>query len=470
MVHVTGRSRDQLALIPTTLNEAVSADHPVRVIDGFVDSLDLKQMGFSGVVAEEMGRPSYAPGDLLKLYIYGYVNRVRSSRALEREARRNVEMMWLVHGLTPAFKTIADFRKDHPKAIVEVCRNFIRFCRELSLVGGTLIAIDGTKIEAVASRKQVITPKNVAKKMAVLDGKIAAHLAAMDQADREEQAAVAEALRVLREKREKAQQHADRLAAQELSQLVLTEPDAKLMRTARHGHQVAYNAQTVVDADNKLIVAFDLINDGNDQRQLHPMAMQGKQALEVEQVTAVADAGYSNGEHGQRCEGDGITAIVPRHETVNPEGKQYFSRDRFSYDAGSDTWQCPAGETLTCREVSHTERKKKYWSTACGGCPLKPQCTQATKRLVVRHFYEDAREAMHQRAARDPAWMKHRREIVEHPYGTIKWLMGYPRFLVKGLKKAKAELALEIMGYNLKRVLNILGVATVLQALQPLRS
>jgi transposase len=474
MVHVTGRSRDQLALIPTTLNEAVSADHPVRVIDGFVDSLDLKEMGFSRVVAEEMGRPSYAPGDLLKLYIYGYLNRVRSSRALEREARRNVEMMWLVHGLTPAFKTIADFRKDHPKAIVEVCRNFIRFCRELSLVGGTLVAIDGTKIEAVASRKQVITPKNVAKKMAVLDGKIAAHLAAMDQADREEQtdgvvamdkAAVVEALRVLREKREKAQQHADRLAAQELSQLVLTEPDARLMRTARHGHQVAYNAQTVVDADNKLIVAFDLINDGNDQRQLHPMAMQAKQALEVEQVTAVADAGYSNGEHGQRCEDNGITAIVPRHETVNPEGKQYFSRDRFSYDACSDSWRCPAGETLTCREVSHTEQKKKYWSTACGGCTLKLQCTQATKRLVVRHFYEDAREAMHQRAARDPVWMKRRREIVEHPYGTIKWMMGYPRFLVKGLKKAKAELALEIMGYNLKRVLNILGVAAVLQAL-----
>jgi transposase len=479
MVHVTGRSRDQLALIPTTLNEAVSADHPVRVIDAFVDSLDLKEMGFSGVVAEEMGRPSYAPGDLLKLYIYGYVNRVRSSRGLEREAGRNVELMWLVHGLTPAFKTIADFRKDQPKAIVEVCRNFIRFCRDLSLVGGTLIAIDGTKIEAVASRKQVITPKNVAEKMAALDGKIAAHLAAMDQADREEQtdgvaaidqAAVAEALRVLREKRAKAQQHAELLAAQELSQLVLTEPDAKLMRTARHGHQVAYNAQTVVDADNKLIVAFDLVNDGNDQCQLHPMAMQGKQALEVEQVTVVTDAGYSNGEHGQRCEDDGITAIVPRHKTVNPEGKQYFSRDEFSYDACSDTWQCPADKTLTCREVSHTEQKKKYWTTACGGCALKPKCTQATKRLVVRHFYEDAREAMHQRAVRDPAWMQRRREIVEHPYGTIKWLMGYPRFLVKGLEKAKAELALEIMSYNLKRVLKILGVEAVLQVLQPLPS
>ncbi len=479
MAHVTGQPRDQLALFPTTLNEAVSCDHPVRVIDAFVDSLDLARMGFSKVEAEEMGRPAYAPGDLLKLYVYGYVNRVRSSRGLEREAKRNVEVMWLVHCLTPAFKTIADFRKDHPQAIVEVCRNFIRFCRELSLVGGELIAIDGSKIEAVASRKQVITPTSIAKTMAAVDRKIAAHLAAMDEADRDEQtesaaamdeAAVAKALQELREKREKAQQHADHLAAQGLSQLVLTEPEAKLMRTARHGYQVAYNAQTVVDAEHKLIVAFDLINDGNDQRQLHPMAMQGKQALEVEQVTAVADAGYSNGEHGQRCEADGITAIVPRAETVNPEGKQYFSRDRFSYDTNSDTWQCPAGETLTCREVSHTEQKKKYWSTACDGCGLKPQCTGAAKRLIVRHFHEDAREAMHQRAVNDPAWMAHRREMVEHPYGTIKWLMGYPRFLVRGLKKAKAELALAIMSYNLKRVINILGVAAVLQALQPLSS
>jgi transposase len=476
---MTGQSRDQLALIPTTLNDAVSADHPVRVIDAFVDSLDLAGMGFSKVEAEEMGRPPYAPGDLLKLYVYGYVNRVRSSRGLEREAKRNVEVMWLVHGLTPAFKTIADFRKDHPRAIVEVCRNFIQFCRKLSLVGGELIAIDGTKIEAVASHKQVITPKSVEKTMSALDRKIAAHLAAMDEADREERTdgtaamnktAVARALEELREKREKVQRQAERLDRQGLSQLVLTEEEAKLMRTARHGYQVAYNAQTVVDAEHKLIVAFDLTNEGNDQRQLHPMAMQGKQALEVEQVTAVADAGYSNGEHGQRCEADGITAIVPRAETVNTEGKQYFSRDRFTYDASSDTWQCPAGETLTCHEVSHTEQKKRYWSTACEGCALKPQCTGATKRMIVRHFYEDAREAMHQRAASDPVWMEHRREMVEHPYGTIKWLMGYPRFLVSGLKKAKAELALEVMSYNLKRVVNILGVAAVLHALQPLPS
>jgi transposase len=479
MAHLSGLSRDQLALFPTTLNDAVGIHHPVRVIDRFVDDLDLAGMGFSKVEAEVMGRPPYAPGDLLKLYLYGYVNRVRSSRGLEREAGRNVEVMWLVHGLTPAFKTIADFRKDHPRAIVEVCREFIRFCRELSLVGGELIAIDGTKIEAVASRKQVITPKSVEKTTAALDRKIAAHLAAMDEADRQEEtdsaaamdkAAVAEALQRLREKREKAQQHADHLAAQDLSQLVLSEPEAKLMRTARHGYQVAYNAQTVVDAEHKLIVAFDLTNEGNDQRQLHPMAVQGKQALEVEQVTVVADAGYSNGEHGQRCEDDGITAIVPRAETVNTEGKQYFSRDRFTYEADSDTWRCPAGETLTCHEVSHTEQKKKYWSNACDGCALRPQCTGAAKRLIVRHFYEDARDAMHQRAVNEPAWMANRREMVEHPFGTIKWLMGYPRFLVRGLKKAKAELALEILSYNLKRVINILGVAAVLRALQPLPS
>ena len=479
MAHVTGQSRDQLALFPQTLNDALSADHPVRVIDGFVDTLDLAALGFSKVEAEEMGRPPYAPGDLLKLYVYGYVNRVRSSRALEREAQRNVEVMWLIHALTPAFKTIADFRKDHPRAIVEVCRKFIRFCRELSLVGGELIAIDGSKMEAVASRKQVITPKSLERRMAALDRKIAAYLAAMDEADREERtqttvamdtAAVAKALQDLREKREKAQRQAEHLATQGLSQLVLTEPEAKLMRTARHGHQVAYNAQTVVDAKHKLIVAFELTNEGNDQRQLHPMALQGKQAVDVAQVTAVADAGYSNGEHGQRCEDDGITAIVPRAETVNPEGKQYFSRDRFIYDAASDIWQCPAGETLTCREVSHTEQKKKYWSNACTGCALKPQCTQAAKRLIVRHFHEDAREAMHQRAMSDPVWMEHRRELVEHPYGTMKWLMGYPRFLVRGLKKAKAELALTVMSYNLKRVINILGVPALLQALQPLPS
>jgi hypothetical protein len=294
----------------------------------------------------------------------------------------------------------------------------------------------------------------------------------MDEADREEPAAagkpadVAAAIEVLKAQKERLQGQAEDLAARGLKQKVMTEPEAKLMRTP-HGHAVAYNAQTAVDAKHKLIAAFDLTNEGNDYGQLHPMAVQAKEAVGADEVTVVADTGYSNGEHGALCERDGITAVVPRAETVNPNGKQYFSRDRFSYDRESDSWRCPAGATLSLYKTSHTQKKKEYTSRACGTCPLKPQCTKAARRVIVRDFYEDAREAMHRRASADPIWMKHRRETVEHPFGTMKWLMAHPRFLIKGLKKAKAELALGVLNYNLKRVINILGVPALLQALAP---
>ncbi|HEY0568123.1 MAG TPA: IS1182 family transposase, partial [Xanthobacteraceae bacterium] len=471
MAHVTGQSRYQSTLFPEVLDEVVSIDDPVRVIDAFVDTLDLAALGFSKVAAEEMGRPPYAPGDLLKLYVYGYLNRVRSSRRLEAETQRNVEVMWLINRLTPAFKTIADFRKDHAGAIVGVCRAFIRFCREQSLFGAELLAIDGTKIAAVASRKQVITPKRIEKMNASIERKIADYLASMDAADREEPRAagapadVAAALEALKAQKLRLQGQAQRLAAGGLKQLVVTEPEAKLMRTP-HGHAVAYNAQSVVDAQHKLIVAFDLTNEGNDQQQLHPMAVQGKDAVGADEVTVVADTGYSNGEHGALCEQDSITAVVPRAATVNPTGAQYFSRDRFAYDAESDSWRCPAGETLSLFKTSHTQQKKEYTTQACGTCPLKAQCTKAARRVIVRGFHEDAREAMHRRAMADPIWMKHRREMAEHPFGTMKWLMGLPRFLVRGLRKAKAELALGVLSYNLKRVINLLGVPALLRALE----
>ena len=471
MAHVTGQSRYQSTLFPEVLDEVVSIDDPVRVIDAFVDTLDLAALGFSKVAAEEMGRPPYAPGDLLKLYVYGYLNRVRSSRRLEAETQRNVEVMWLINRLTPAFKTIADFRKDHAGAIVGVCRAFIRFCREQSLFGAELLAIDGTKIAAVASRKQVITPKQIEKMNASIERKIADYLALMDAADREEPRAagapadVAAALEALKAQKLRLQGQARRLAASELKQLVVTEPEAKLMRTP-HGHAVAYNAQTVVDAQHKLIVAFDLTNEGNDQQQLHPMAVQGKDAVGADEVTVVADTGYSNGEHGALCEQDSITAVVPRAATVNPTGAQYFSRDQFAYDAESDSWRCPAGETLSLFKTSHTQQKKEYTTQACGTCPLKAQCTKAARRVIVRGFHEDAREAMHRRAVADPIWMKHRREMAEHPFGTMKWLMGLPRFLVRGLRKAKTELALGVLSYNLKRVINLFGVPALLRALE----
>jgi hypothetical protein len=419
-----------------------------------------------------MGRPPYAPGDLLKLYIYGYLHRVRASRRLEAETHRNVQVMWLIKRLTPGFKTIADFRKDHAEAIVGVCRAFIGFCREQSLFGAELLAIDGTKIAAVASRKQVMTPKRIEKMNAAIDRKIADYLASMDEADRQEpgsagkSADVTAAIEALKAQRERLQGQAQELAARGLKQMVMTEPEARLMRTP-HGHAVAYNAQIAVDAEHKLIVAFELTNEGNDYRQLYPMAVQARDAVGADAVTAVADTGYSNGEHGARCEQEGITAVVPRAETVNPNGTQYFSRNRFSYDHESDSWRCPAGATLSLYKTSHTQKKKEYTSGACGGCPLKSQCTEAPRRVIVRDFYEDAREAMHRRATTDPVWMKQRREMAEHPFGTMKWLMAHPRFFLKGLRKAKAELALGVLSYNLKRVVNILGVPALLEALQP---
>lgn len=472
MAHVTGQSRYQSTLFPEVLDEVVGCNDPVRVIDAFVDGLDLEGLGFSRVAAEELGRPPYAPGDLLKLYIYGYLHRVRASRRLEAETRRNVQVMWLINRLTPAFKTIADFRKDHAEAIVGVCRAFIRFCREQSLFGAELLAIDGTKIAAVASRKQVMTPKRIEKMNAAIDRRIADYLASMDEADREEPgsadkpADVAAAIEMLKAQKERLQGQAQDLAARGLKQIVMTEPEAKLMRTP-HGHTVAYNAQTAVDAEHKLIVAFDLTNEGNDYRQLYPMAVQARDAVGADEVMAVADTGYSNGEHGALCAQGGITAIVPRAETVNPNGTQYFNRDRFSYDRESDSWRCPAGATLSLFKTSHTQKKKEYTSGACVTCPLKPQCTKAARRVIVRDFYEDAREAMHRRASADPIWMKHRREIAEHPFGTMKWLMAHPRFLVRGLRKATAELALGVLCYNLKRVVNILGVPAMLKALKP---
>lgn len=472
MGHVVGQSRYQATLYPETLDDVIAADSAVRVIDGFVDSLDLAGLGFSHVEAETTGRPPYDPRDLLKLYIYGYLNQMRSSRRLGRETQRNVEVFWLINRVSPVFKTIADFRKDHPEAIVGVCRAFIKFCRGQSVFGGEVLAIDGSKIAAAASRKQVITKKKLAERDAAIERKITEYLTAMDEADAEETSPepaktdVAAALAALKAQRAELQQQTKQLVQEGLKQKVLGEPEAKLMRTPR-GHQVAYNAQIAVDAEHDLIVAFDLTNEGNDLQQLHPMAVQGKAAVGADQVSVVADTGYANGAHGKQCEQDGITAIVPHAERVNPKGKQYFSRDQFSYDRENDSWGCPAGEVLHLFKTSRTKQKKEYRTQACPTCPLKSQCTKAAQRIIVRSFHDDDREAMHQRAMADPSWMELRRQVAEHPFGTVKWLMGFPRFLVRGLRKAKAELALSITGYNLKRMIAIKGVPDLLKALSP---
>jgi transposase len=472
MEHVAGRSRYQSELMSPSLDDIVEDDNAVRVIDAFVDSLDLRHLGFARVETAATGRPPYAPGDLLKLYVYGYMNQMRSSRRLEREAERNLEVLWLIDRVRPSFKTIADFRRDHAQAIVAACREFIRFCRGQSLMGGLVAAIDGTKITAVASRKQVVTAKALQQQLAATDEKIQAHLKAMDEADRLEEsqegkapAKVKEALEALEREKKAIQRQVEEWAQEGLSQRVKGEEEARLMRTPHHGSQVAYNAQIAVDSKHKLIAAFELTNEGNDERQLYAMAIEARRALEAESLTVVADTGYSNGEQGEQCAKDGIVAVVARPITVNPRGEGLFTREAFAYDATNDNYRCPAGQTLSCFKVSQTEKNKVYRTFACADCPLKGQCTNAAQRSIVRSFYEDARQAMDSRAKADPRWMKLRLGLVEHPFGVMKWMMGNPGFLVRGLKKAKSELALGVLGFNLKRTMAILGVAGLLEAL-----
>lgn len=464
MSHIRGQSRTQTTLFPEALEDLIEANAQVRVIDAFVESLDVVSLGFDRAIAAATGRPGYAPGDLLKLYVYGYLNQVRSSRRLEREAQRNVEVMWLVNRLSPDFKTIADFRKDNVQAIVGACRAFTVFCREQGLFGAELVAIDGSKFQAVASRKQVWTPKRVAKAHAAIDRRIAEYLAQLDQGDATEPVASSAdtqaALDALAQQRDRI--HA--LAAQldGAAQHVASEPDAKLMRTAHHGFQVAYNVQIAVDAQHALIAAFEVTNDGNDQQQLLPMARHAQDTLHADALTVVADTGYHHGEHGAACQALGITAVVPAQQGVNPRGKQFFSKDRFTYDAEQDTYRCPAGATLT-RYKTDLKLKTHYYRTgACADCPLRAQCTSAPQRSIARHFYAQWSECMNQRAKEQPELMKRRSAMVEHPFAGLKYLMGLPRFLVRGLRKVTAEMALSVLGYNLKRVITLRGAGTLI--------
>jgi transposase len=472
MEHVAGRSRYQSELMGPSLDDIVEPDNAVRVIDAFVDSLDLRNLGFARVETAATGRPPYAPGDLLKLYVYGYMNQMRSSRRLEREAERNLEVLWLIDRVRPSFKTIADFRRDHSQAIVAACREFIRFCRGQSLMGGLIAAIDGTKITAVASRKQVVALKALQRRLAAAEEEIQEHLKTMDDNDRLEEsqegkppAKVKQALEALEREKKAIQRQVEELTQAGLSQRVKGEEEARLMRTPNHGSQVAYNAQIAVDSKHKLIAAFELTNEGNDERQLYPMAVEVRQALEVESLTVVADTGYSNGEQGEQCAEDGIVAVVPRPITVNPKGKDLFTREAFAYDATNDNYRCPAGRTLNCFKVSQTEKNRVFRTFACTDCRLKAKCTKAAHRSIVRSFHEDARQAMDDRAKADPGWMKLRLGLVEHPFGVMKWMMGNPGFLVRGLVKAKSELALGVLGFNLKRTMAILGVPGMLKAL-----
>jgi transposase len=473
---VEGVDRSQTTLFPESLDDWVDEDSPVRVIDAFVEALDLAGLGFDGVVPEATGRPSYHPSILLKLYIYGYLNRVQSSRRLEREAGRNVELMWLTGRLVPDHKTIADFRKNNGRAIRQVCARFVALCRELGLLSCASVAIDGSKFKAVNNRDRNFTRAKVDRRRAQIEESVARYLQQLDTADRHEPSEVIAAKTTrLKEKIARLEQEMQRLAvfeAQMLAspdqQISLTDPDARSMATSGRGSGVVgYNVQVAVEPEHHLIVAHEVTNVGSDRAQLAHMSKGAKAALEVDKLEAVADRGYWDGEEILACEQAGITVTLPKPMTSGAKANGRFGKQDFVYLPEEDAYRCPTGEKLRYyySNVEHGLTLRRYWTTACHTCLIKSRCTTSQQRRITRWEHEAVLEAVQRRLDENPQAMRQRREVVEHPFGTIKMRMGTTHFLMKRLPKVAGEMALHVLAYNLTRVLNILGIKPLLTAL-----
>ena len=466
MGYVKGEAPGQSSLFPPSLDELVPDDHPVRVIAAFVELLDLGELGFERSEAPVMGRPAYDPADLLKLYLYGYLNRIRSSRRLERECARNVEVMWLLGRLAPDFKTVADFRRRNSEAFVRVCRAFVAFCRKANLLGAELVAIDGSKFKAVSSKKRVVTARTLDEESRRLEGRITQYLKSLDEADREEREepidreAVAAALKELRAKKANCETARAALKELQVSQHVVGEADARLMRTA-HGQEIAYNVQTAVDALHGLIVHHEVTNAGTDNAQLEPIAKAAQQVLGGEPLAVVADAGYFNQSQFAACEEAGITPYVALNPGLNTQGEgDFYPAAAFGYDPNSDSYRCPAGKVLRLKQIDRRQHVRVYAAQKddCASCALKPQCTNAACRFVSRHDHVAAFDRMVRRLAARPQIMRRRKAIAEHPFAQIKCsVMGDGRLLLKGLRGARTEIALAVLARNLRRVINILG-------------
>jgi transposase len=473
---VEGVDRGQSTLFPECLEDWIVEDNPVRVIDVFVDELDLGDLGFSGVDPEATGRPSYHPSVLLKLYIYGYLNRVQSSRRLEREAGRNVEVMWLTGRLVPDHKTIADFRKDNGKAIRKVCARFVDLCREMGLLTAASVAIDGSKFKAVNNRDKNFTRGKVERRRAQLEESVARYLSQLDTADRHEPTeALARKTEHLKEKLAKLKEEMAKLATIEAQMLAspdqqvsLTDPDSRSMATSGRGSGVVgYNVQVAVDTEHHLIVTHEVTNSGSDRSQLANMAKQAKAVLQAEELAAVADRGYFNSPEILECAEAGITVTLPKPMTSGAKSQGRFGKQDFVYVPEKDVYRCPAGEHLTYRFTAEEHGKiiRRYWTTACPKCPLRSRCTTGPERRIPRWEHEHLLEAVQERLDAGPEAMRLRRETVEHPFGTMKARMGATHFLTKTLPKVATEMALSVLAYNLTRVVNIVGVNPLIAAI-----
>ena len=460
MAYVFGEDRSQAALLPPVIDDYIADSAQVRVIDAFVGGLDFDCLGFKR--AASTGRPGYDPRDLLKLYIYGYVNEVRSSRRLERECKRNIEVMWLVRRLAPDHKMIADFRRGNGAAIVGVCRAFVLFCRDQGLFNAQLVAIDGAKFQAAASPNRVLDKQRIAEEIEKIEKQIAHYLSGLDKTDAlepaENEGAVAKALAALKTRRAELDGFFAHLDGDDRRLVVDGEPDARPMGIGQGRKPPSYNVQIAVDADTGIIVHHGVTDEVNDQRMLHPMGKASKETLGLNTLTVVADTGYSSGDQAAACEADAIIACVPAKRSVNNQGADdQFDRSSFVYNPHQDQFTCPAGRILH-RKGPVKRSALSYVSKNCSDCDLKAHCTQADRRWVSRHQHEAALERMSARVKENPNLMRKRKCSAEHPFGTIKRMMS-GRFLTRGIKGTSTEMALSVLAFNFIRSTNMQALA-----------
>src|SRR6266571_3417447 len=473
MDYIRGVTRNQVILFPETVEDYITEDNPVRFIDAFVSSLDLGELGFMRAQPAETGRPAYDPSDLLRLYLYGYLNRVRSSRMLERETKVNLEVMWLLGKLRPDFKTIADFRRDNLKAIKQVCREFTLLCRKLKLFGGELVAIDGSKFKAVNNRRRNFNEARLTKAIKAIEEKIDGYLNELDQADAADTdpdepppsaVELREKIKTLQERKAKYQALHEGLKESGAKQVSLTDGDARSMVMHHGSTEVGYN---VLDEKHQLIVEHEVTNDPTDHAHLAEMALRAKETLGVEQLEVVADMGYYDGAQVKRCAQAGITAYIPKPITSVNRKRGLFIKQDFVYDEAKDCYRCPQGEELTYRYESFEQgRQIRYYTTSkCLTCPIKHRCTTNQRgRRITRWVDEKFLEDMARRVRARPEVMRRRQQLSEPPFGTIKRAMGHGYFLMRGLNKVGAEMSLTVLSYNLKRVINLIGVKKMIEA------
>ena len=474
---IEGVQRSQTLLFPDRLDDWIGEDDLVRVVDLFVDELDLPALGFGRAVAAKTGRPGYHPATLLKLFIYGYLNRIPSSRRLEREAGRNVEVMWLTGRLAPDHKTIAEFRRTNGGAIRKTCAQFVELCRRIGVLKGDCVAIDGSKFKAVNNRDRNFTKGKIASRLAHLEADVERYIDEMVRIDRQEEGeARTEHVQHLGRRYGRIRQEIARLKEMDKAladapdgQISLTDPDARAMATsARHSGMVGYNVQSAVDTDTHLIVAHEVTNQGFDRDQLSPMAVAAKEALRRDELHAIADKGYFSGPEILACHEAGIITTVPRPATSGNAAKGMYVKADFTYDATRDVYICPAGEELTYRSTRDERgvQVRRYWVNGCQSCPLHSRCTTGSERRITRWEHEDLVEGARQRLGRDPDPMTLRRCTVEHPFGTIKAWMGATHFLTRRLRNVRSEMALQVLAYNIKRMVALIGIRRLMQAIQ----